>query len=458
MYRLPPLAAAAAHNTRMTARRLLPLGLVMIALALTACDGGRKALPDTTVRVLNVVPGLFNLDYRREESTPSTLDFKAGSVFTYDEDTYDFNVETRNIVTGVPQRILSFPQKVVAGSTYTFVIYDKGTSIDRVVLEVPVIPPNATDTQVDVLHAAKGQPAMDFYLAPSGTSIVGTAPFGTLAFVQQLAPRRIAAGDYEITVTAAGNPSNVLLKSPSFGLPAGKSTSFVITADEGISNNPISVVAFGDVASGLFNVNAPASLRVINAAADKAPRDVAVASQFSPPVFPAVPFATETAYAAVPPSTTLKLNVTPPGNPGVLELDTTIGTASTALYTVLISGAAGALNQVSFIDDRRRISTVGIVQFYNAAPQIPLIDFYIVPPGTDLATVLPYTTLAPPSGSTELPLIPGTYDLVLQQNGTTTVLAGPIRVTIAAGGLYGVLATNNANGVSADVTLLDDFP
>ena len=430
----------------------------MLALALTACDTGRKALPKTTVRVLNVVPRFFNLDYRRVESSPSTLDFKTGSVFTYDEDTYTFNVETHNVVTGAPERILSFPQKVVASNIYTFVIYDKGTSIDRVVLEAPAIPANATDTQVDVLNAANGQPAMDFYLAPSGTSIVGTTPLGTLAFVQQVAPRRMAAGDYEITVTAAGNPSNVLLKSPSFNLPAGKSTSFVIAAEDGVSNNPISVVAMGDVASGLFNTNAPASLRVINAAADQAPRDVAVDSQFSPPVLPAVPFATETAYAAVPPSPTLKFNVTPAGNPGVLEIDTILPTASTAQYTVLIGGAAGALSQVSFIDDRRRISTVGMMQFYDAAPQISLIDFYVVPPGTDLATVLPYSTLSAPNGSAQLPLIPGTYDLILLQSGTTTVVAGPIPITISAGGLYGVLATNNANGVSADVTLLDDFP
>jgi hypothetical protein len=37
------------------------------------------------------------------------------------------------------------------------------------------------------------------------------------------------------------------------------------------------------------------------------------------------------------------------------------------------------------------------------------------------------------------------------------VVAGPIPITINAGGIYGVLATNNASGVSADVKLLDDF-
>ncbi|HZF29908.1 MAG TPA: DUF4397 domain-containing protein [Gammaproteobacteria bacterium] len=446
----------------MTARRFLPLGLVMLALALTlaACDTGRKRPPETTVRVLNVAPSFFSLDYLREETQPSNLEFRSGTVFQYDEDTYDFHIQTQDDVTGAPLRILSFPQKVVAGTTYTFVIYDTGTAIDRVVLEAPPIPATATDTEIDVLNAASGQPAMDFYLTTTNSGIVGATPVGTLAFLQEVAARRVAAGDYEITVTAAGDPSNVLLKSQSFNLPAAKYSSFVIAANEGADNNPISVVALGDTSSVFSNVLAPASLRVINSAVDQAPRDVAVDGQFSPPLFSAVPFKTKTAYASVPVSAALKINVTPPGNPGVLELDSTVPTGPTTLNTVLIGGPPGALTQVNFVEDNRRIPAVGRLQFYNSAPQIlPSIDFFIVPTGTtDLTLFLPYASLLSPGGSAQLPVVPGTYDLTLRQTATTTVVAGPIPITINRGGLYGVLATNNANGVSADVTLLDDFP
>jgi hypothetical protein len=441
----------------MTARRFLPLGLAMLALALTACNGGRKALPDTTVRVVNVVPRLFSIDYRREESTSSTLTFKSGSVFTYDEDTYDFNVDALNAAVGAPQRVLSFPQQVLAGHTYTFVFYDTGTSVDRLVLEATDIPANASDTQVDVVNAATDQPAMDFYLTPTNSGIVGATPLGTLAFRDQVAARRLPAGAYEITVTAAGDPSTVILKSQSLNLPAGRYSSFVIAPEQGASNNPVSVVALGDVAGVFVNVDAPASLRVINAAADLAPRDIAVDSQFSPPLFAAVPFATETAYAPVPISSALKLNATPPGNPGTLELDAALATGPTVQYTVLVSGMPGALGQVSFIDDNRRIPGLGRVRFYNAAPQITSIDFFVIPPGTDLGTVFADASLPPPSGS-ETGVVPGNYELWASQTGTSTIVAGPIPITIESGGLYGVLATNNANGVTADITLLDDFP
>jgi hypothetical protein len=52
---------------------------------------------------------------------------------------------------------------------------------------------------------------------------------------------------------------------------------------------------------------------------------------------------------------------------------------------------------------------------------------------------------------------PGSYELWASQTGTTTIVAGPIPLTIEPSSLYGILATNNANGVTADITLLDDF-
>jgi len=79
----------------------------------------------------------------------------------------------------------------------------------------------------------------------------------------------------------------VLLKSQSFNLPAAKYSSFVIAANEGADNNPISVVALGDTSSVFSNVLAPASLRVINSAVDSAARR-RVDGQFSPPLFSAV--------------------------------------------------------------------------------------------------------------------------------------------------------------------------
>ena len=442
----------------MTARKLLfSVGLALLALGLAACDTGRKAPPKVEVRVLNAVPRYQSLDYRRVESMPATIDFKTGNAFTYDEDTYTFNVETFDAITGRPERILSFPQKVVSGTTYTFVVYDAGTTIDRVVLEVPTIPTNATDVQVQGVHVGKDLPPVDFYLTAPGTDLLATTPLGTVGFLQQIAPRRMPAGPYEITVTSVGNPTNVLLKSSTFNLDAARSISFTITPDAGSSNQPFSVVAFGDVSNPFFNIQAPASLRVVNAPADQAPRDVAIDSQFSPPTFPAVPFATATAYGNIPAGRDVKINVTPAGNPGVLEVDATTLFSASVLYTMIVGGNPGALSYNLLLDDNRRYTKYGTVRFYSGATQIPSTLFFLFPTGTDISTAAPLASVAAPGGSSQFPLPPGTYNLVLENLDTASVVAGPIPITINAGGVYGVLATNNPNGVSADVTLLDDF-
>jgi hypothetical protein len=46
----------------------------------------------------------------------------------------------------------------------------------------------------------------------------------------------------------------------------------------------------------------------------------------------------------------------------------------------------------------------------------------------------------------------------LRQNLATTLLSGPTRLTLAAEGIYGVLAVNGPDTATAGVVLFDDFP
>jgi hypothetical protein len=55
-------------------------------------------------------------------------------------------------------------------------------------------------------------------------------------------------------------------------------------------------------------------------------------------------------------------------------------------------------------------------------------------------------------------LYPGDYDLYLMASTTRTVLSGPTRISVAAGGIYGALAVDGADTATASVRLLDDFP
>jgi uncharacterized protein DUF4397 len=443
----------------MTASRLAPLGLLLLTLGIGACDQGRERPPDTAVRVINVAPSYRTLDFRREESQPNTLDFKNGIEVTYGEDTYDFNVETVPLSTGLRQRLVSFSQLVVAGTTYAFVLLEGSSGFGVTTLEYPTLPRDATDTQIVALHAAAGAPALDVHIAPPGTNVMGAVPWGTVSFGESIAPRRLPAGQYELTITAAGNPASVLLTTTTFTLNAARSSVFVIAPEPSLGSAAFSVVFVQDSIGSipLFERDAQASLRAINGAADMQPRDVAVNSQFTPPLFASVPFATPTPYTLATTGSEVPFNVTPPGNPGVLEIDQKVPLVGALVYTAFFAGATGSLTNLFVNEDLRRISGEGKFRVFNAAQQFTQLDFFIVTPGTDVSTVFPITSLLTPGVSASIPVPPGTYDLVARQNGTPTIVAGPTPITIDGGGLYGVIATNGADSATANFVLIDDF-
>ena len=62
------------------------------------------------------------------------------------------------------------------------------------------------------------------------------------------------------------------------------------------------------------------------------------------------------------------------------------------------------------------------------------------------------------SGTDYLAIGRGDYDLYLRSSWASTVIAGPLRVSLAAGGIYGVLAIDGPDTATAGMVLFDDFP
>jgi hypothetical protein len=430
--------------------------LCPVLLLAAGCDQGRPDQRKTTVRIANVAPSFVELSFRREQTNGTQLIFKGSTEASYGEDTYDFYVDSRTLTADLG-RTWSFTQDVRDGTVYTFVLTEDAGEIEPVILEYPS--PTANDTQARVVgvHAAGGFGAIDVYLERAGVGIAGATPQATLAFQQPLTARTLPTGDYEITLTEAGNPSNVLLTSGTINLGSAPST-FIITAESGEGTAALSVLLLQTTTAVLYDRNATAEMRVINGAADTLARDFAINREFSPPLFSAIPFATATSYATVPVAAGQPINVTPVGNPGVLELDQLVATTIAQRSTLLFAGNAGTLTHILAGDDGRRILAEAKVRFFNAASQFTaLTDFVLVPAGEDPTTAFQRATLSWPGISLYDAIPPGDYDLALRQNVTTTLLAGPVRVTLAAGGIYGVMAINGASTSTADIVLLDDF-
>ena len=442
-------------------RRLAALCTFALAvLAVTGCDSGREAPPKVTVRIANVAPGFAALNFRREQDgnqdRSPTLGFKNTAEFSYDVDTYDFFVFERTLLLDTPGRSWTFAPELEADLGYTFVLTEVGGEVVPVVLSYPAAP--AADAQIVGLHAASGLPPLDLYLERPGVGIAGATRRGTFDVQGQIAPATLPSGDYELTLTAAGDPANVLLATTTITLPAGGTAVIVVVPEGGQGPQPLSVLlAQSGTTSVLYNRTAGAELRVINAATDQAPRDVAINNEFAPPLFSAAAFAVPTAYAPTPVGAQ-PIAVTPVGNPGVLELNQSYTGIVDQRTTLLFAGPAGALTHSFAADDGRRIHNEARLRFMNAATQFTGIDLVVTIPDVSPDGADALQTLAAPGIAQTSALAPGDYDLYLRQNGATTLLSGPTRVTVAAEGFYEVLAVNGPDTATAGVVLLGDFP
>jgi hypothetical protein len=381
----------------------------------------------------------------------------------WEEDTYDLFVYGQNLTSPlVPDELATLSKKIAPGTTYTFVLLEDAGSVVIDTLEAPTVLGSAADAQINALHAVEGLAPVDLYLIPTGTDFLGTTPWGTLSFRGQLAPRNIAAGEYELVVTPAGDQSTVLMHTSLFTLAAASDTTLVLAGETGEGLVPFSVI-FEQAGNALTVVDrdAPSAVRAINAATDKGARDVAFNSAFSPPLFPSVPFATATGYAPIAASGDVVVNVTPPGNPGVLELDQHVATIAGQSHTLLFAGDAGALTFTFDTDLRRRIVNQAQLTIYDNAPQFAALFVILLPAGSaiDPGTAGASLTLIPGSSNVAA-LPPDGYDVYLRDATTidsTLIVAGPIPITVAGSGIYSLLVTNGADTTKADVAQFDDF-
>ena len=409
------------------------------------------------MRVASAAPGFFELGFQREQDERNlvSLPFKSATEFSYDADTYDFFVFERGYENSVG-RVWTVAPTLEEDKSYTIVLAEVATEVRPLVLERPAAPP--VDAQIEALHAAATLPSMDLYLERPGLGVGGATPRGRLDPGGQLAALPLASGDYELWLTAAGNPANVLLATSTLNLPAGNTTSIIIVPEGDLGPAQMSVLLVAGGQETRYDRNVTAEIRVLNAATDRARRDFAVNGVLSPPLFSATAFGEPTAYAQVPVVANMPINVTPAGNPGVLELNQTFTALATRRATILFGGATGALIHATASDDGRRFHNEGKLRFFNAASQFSGLELVIGSPGDDPANLAPAAALSPVTAADYLPIGRGEYDLYLRQVGSTTVIGGPTRVTIATGGIYGVLATDGPDTATAGIVLFDDFP
>ena len=237
---------------------------------------------------------------------------------------------------------------------------------------------------------------MDLYLERPGVGIAGATPRGSFNVQEQIAARALPSGDYELWLTGAGNPANVLLASTTITLNTATTSTFIVVPETGRARRRLSVlVTQGGPSQFSTTATSTSELRVVNGATDtrRATSRSTVCSRRR--------CSRRLRSASRPPMRRLRsarkrCNVTPVGNPGVLELETQIAPTPAQRVTMMFTGPAGALLYAVIADDGRRIKREAKVSFMNAVSQFLAVDFVVTLPGGDPTNVAPQSVLGAP--------------------------------------------------------------
>ncbi len=318
----------------------------------------------------------------------------------------------------------------------------------------------ADEVRVRVVHGAPNAPAVNVFVTEPGDLAPGETPLGSFEFGEALAPVTVPEGEYQIRVAVEDSGAQVVVfDSGTVTLPGGADLLVTAVPNTGAGDAPVKlVVADGQSAFTLRDVNTPSNVRVVHASPDAPAVDVIVNDNFEVPFLADVPFPAASGFVGVE-AGEYNVKVTAAGNAGAIVIDADVELPAGAETTVVAVGLLADIEPLLLADERRGIATESRVRIVHGAPTAGEVDIYVTAVGAGIEGVDPaipgFEFLA---DTGYLSLEPGSYDVTVTLAGTDTVAIGPLPIEISAGGVYSAIARDPLPGTDAfGLILLDDF-
>lgn len=437
------------------------------AAAISAC-AGESNFPTATgkgsVMALNAIPTSPEIGFLIEERTAGAANFKANTA-PRDWDDLDYTFHFEVVIPPQPgtTRIASQFLNVVADMEYTFLVWGALAAPTITIWEKPIRTFDGTATvfEMRVGHAAEVLGTVDAYYALDGVAPVLGEQFATLA------PGEVSAtadfdsdGSYVFTVTAEGDPGNVLFQSAATPLLSNQSV--VITIFEGDANDTSPVVSkvinSAGLSTTLVDARSLPTTRYVHATMDLATSDIYDDAALTNRIVADLAFGDATGDLDSPVGE-LPITFTAAGNPGAILHETTLttftGTRLNFYMSVDTTVDPDALIGVRQIVDRRSIETVARLTFFHSAVNHSSVDLYIVDSGTMIDEVLPRQIQLPYRQQTPaLALAEGNFDLYITTSGEKTILDGPIPFDTVLGGVYEAVLLDRVDPALAEFKFL----
>lgn len=387
----------------------------------------------------------------------SNVDYKVGSQqLELDEATYTVQVD--GILPGGNATVIGPVDLDLAADTiYTIAAVNNVAAIEPVVISQPDVPVSAGSARLFVLHGAAAAPQVDVFVTTPGADLAASAPVGTFSFKETIGPAEVAAGDYQIRVTAASDPAAVVFDSGTITVNDGDDLTIAALPNTSGGSAPISLVALnGSGSLEILDVNTPASLQVVHASPDAPAVDIVVDGNV---LVPGLAFPQATGFVEVPGST-YNVAVTVAGNPGAIAIGPVdLDLAAGERYSVLAVGSLATIEPLILVDDPRRVATNAKVRIVHASPTAADVDIYVTAVGADINDEQPTLESVSFKANTGYLALPaGDYDVTVTPAGTKTGAIGPATISVEDGGIYTAIARDPLPG-GADLGLIvsDDF-
>ncbi len=448
-------------------RIIIAVIVSIIAVSITSCSKSKfdQATGKGTIKAIHAATGLTAVAFRIEERTLGSLTYKDSfSGARYDNLPYQFNFDLVAPVTGASTRIASQTIAVDVDMDYTLVLTGTAANASVIVWERPenIWKGDETNLSVTFGNVAASWGDIDVYFAPTGTLPVLGEQVATLSYGERAPLFDLPAANYEIILTAAGDPATIYFQSSSLTMNGATNVLFAFFDNDGSTTADLSVrLISGGNNLELGEVNHPPQLRVIHSSLETATAtgnvDAFLDADFATAIASDVAFGTTSPYW----TTTVAnhdLSITPAGNTGVITAQTTVGLASSTTYSAFLFGTAAEPVIVTFQDKLRFISDYAKLRFVNGSENHALLDIYVEAPATDITNEIPYAVTLPSRTATlERFLDPGTYEVTITTSGEKTAIVPPFAVTVAARDVREILVTDTVDPATADAVVITDL-
>ncbi len=453
-------------------RALYFLFLVLGGLAACSDSNRDEVTGEGLIRGLHAIPDLGTVTFLIEETSLGTLNYKeASGLSSFDDLEYEFRFDILLPDDDVddPTELVSRTLSVDSEREYTFVL--SGSLGDPQLFlweqfgrdwEDELEEAEDNDTEVTVMEVSFGHVsnvlgAVDVYLEKPGISPLSTSPKATLGFSEFAPAAELPADEYQLVLTPAGDSGTILFASDPFSLSAATSTLVTFMDDGGLTTADFSVRIIGTGLGGeLRDLNSVSVISAAHAAFGSTALDVINGDDFANPLVEGL------AFGEISPDIEIEegdfqLVVTPENDPGVFLSQRNYNIAGGTYNRLFFVGLPGDLQTVLLRYDRSTLATHARVQLFQGSARYQTLDVYLVDLDTDISLISPtYSSVLFGTGFDYVSREPDIYNLVVTEQGTKNIIAGPLEITLDASNNYSFIVVDAANISAVELLVFED--